>query len=329
MKKGLKVVQLLLKIVFIVLLIKLTTFGWRTTKSFNVKPSAPEELTAQNMKDMVEYLAGKIGNRNYAEYAGLNRAAEYIRQQFEQLGYSVTMMPYPLGDQVYNNIVAQDASGKEFPETIIIGAHYDSCFNPGADDNASGVAGLIELARLLKNSGLKAHLKFIAFVNEEPPFFLTENMGSRVYAKAAKQKGEKIKAAIILEMLGYYSQKKFSQRYLPLVGPFYPNRADFIALVGNFPSGGIVKKLAAYFKASSEFPVEYLIAPDFIPGIYWSDHWSFWKEGYPALMVTDTAYLRNPHYHRQTDLGPTLDYARTAAMLHGLKEAIIQFANKN
>ncbi|MCH8903224.1 MAG: M28 family peptidase [Bacteroidetes bacterium] len=221
---------------------------------------------------------------------------------------------------------------------IVIGAHYDHLgygshnslyrgdpqIHNGADDNASGVAGLIELARLLKDTPFRHRLKFAAFVNEEPPFFQTDQMGSFVYIQKTKLLGENIKTAIILEMLGYYSEKPFSQKYPLLLGPFYPNKANFIAIVGNFPSKGIVKSLTKGFRQSSKFPVVRLVSPEFIPGVNFSDHWSFWQVGIPAVMVTDTAYLRSQYYHQKTDLLDTLDYQKMAKVVFGLKEAIIK-----
>jgi Zn-dependent M28 family amino/carboxypeptidase len=237
-------------------------------------------------------------------------------------------MNYTLGGRVFRNIIV-DKPGQSSPEeTIIMGAHYDTCFNPGADDNASGVAGVLELARLLKGEVLKRNVKFIAFTNEEPPFFLTDAMGSRVYAQAAKRDNEKIKAAVILEMIGYYSEGRNSQRYLTLLGPFYPHRGNFLAVIGNFPSRHLVAKMGKYFKQASSFPVESLIAPSCLSGVYFSDHWSFWKEGYPAVMITDTAFLRNPHYHHDSDLPETLDYEKMSLAVHGLKEAIVRMANE-
>ncbi len=321
--------QFLIKLLVILLFIKCTTFGWRFSGPWTAKLSVQEQLTAQNLKEIVTYFTETIGERHYALYANLDKTAHYITQRFQQLGYDVEPMAYTIGNRIYRNIIAQTSQGNASRPIVLIGAHYDSCFNPGADDNASGIAGLLELARLLKNSDLRSNVRFVGFVNEEPPFFLTESMGSRVYAKAARQKGERIKTAIILEMLGYYSDGLFSQRYLPLLGPFYPNRANFIALVGNFPSSSLVQRFHNYFRTHSYFPMAHLIAPSSLPGVYFSDHWSFWKQGYPAFMVTDTAYLRNPHYHRPSDLSHTLDYARMAVMIHGLKEAIIELANEN
>ena len=233
-----------------------------------------------------------------------------------------------MSGRVFTNIVAHDSLAQNAGETVVIGAHYDSCFNPGADDNASGVAGLIELARLLKGTHLASNLKFVAFTNEEPPFFMTERMGSRVYVRDVRAREEKVRVAIILEMLGFYSERPFSQRYLPLLGPFYPNRANFIALVGNFRTHTVTEKLYKAFRTHSDFPVAMITSPGFIPGINFSDHWSFWKEGIPALMITDTAFLRNPHYHRSSDLPQTLDYEKMTKVLYGLKEAVTLYINE-
>jgi Zn-dependent M28 family amino/carboxypeptidase len=149
-------------------------------------------------------------------------------------------------------------------------------------------------------------------------------MGIRFYAKKAREENEKIRAVIILEMIGYYSEKKNSQKHLPLLGPFYPNRADFITIVGNLPSRELVVDLLASFKKSSSFPIVSIVAPDFIPGLNFSDHASFWEQGFPAVMITDTAYMRNPHYHKSTDLTETLNYEKMSLVIHGLRGAILQ-----
>ena len=320
--------QFIFKLILIFSIMGLTMRGWRPSKPYTVTLSQEEKITAKNIEAIVTHIAGSFGARNYVYYEQLNKTADFIIQTFQDLGYTVKVMLYEMEGRRFRNIIAEDSPRAFSEEVVIIGAHYDSCFNPGADDNASGVAGILELARLLKGERLTSKVKFIAFVNEEPPFFMTERMGSRVYARQARTKGEKIRAAIILEMLGFYSDKPFSQRYLPLLGLFYPHRADFIALVGNFRTHAAVKAVHRYFKQHSDFPVEKITAPDFIPGINFSDHWSFWKEGYPAMMVTDTAFLRSPHYHRETDLPGTLDYSRMAKMLYGLKQSIVEYANE-
>ena len=325
--------NLLIKAAIILVIIFLTAFGWRPTSKYKVILSGEELASSRRMRWIVTFLSEDIGVRNYIHYQNLQEAADFIQKSFEEIGYSVELMPYEINGEVFKNIIAEKPGNNTESGILLIGAHYDSCFNPGADDNASGIAGLIELARLLKDVPLTHTLRFAAFVNEEPPFFLTSQMGSAVYVEHVKSKGEPLSAAVILEMLGFYSEKLFSQRYLPLLGPFYPNRANFITIVGNFPSRKIVKGLYKGFKASSSFPVERIVAPSYIPGIYFSDHWSFWKAGYPAVMITDTAYLRNPHYHRQTDLPDTIDYPRLAKVIFGLKGAIMrldqQLSNTN
>jgi len=205
---------------------------------------------------------------------------------------------------------------------VIVGAHYDSCFNPGADDNASGVAALLELARLVRGEPLGRTVKFIAFTNEEPPIFQTEQMGSHVYARAARARGEDIRAVLVLEMLGYYDDRRGSQQYPPLFGLFYPSQANFISVVSDFGSRRLCRQVSQAFKRASAFPIESVSTFRSIPGVTWSDHWSFWQEGYPAVMVTDTAFLRNPHYHQMSDTWETLDYERMATVVLGLAGAL-------
>ncbi|MGE3979898.1 MAG: M20/M25/M40 family metallo-hydrolase [Candidatus Omnitrophota bacterium] len=303
--------------------IYLTTFGWRPSDRKQIKMTRDEEAVSIRLRNFVNILAEEIGVRNHANYDNLEDASSFIYQSFAELGYPVQVMSYKIDGKVYKNLIAVK-QGVTYPgEIIIIGAHYDSCYNPGADDNASGVAGLLELARQFKNSRLNHTVKFIAFVNEEPPFFHTVNMGSYVYTRQAKAKEERIKGSVILEMIGYYSQDLFSQRYLPFLGPFYPNQANFISIVGNLRSRHIANFLYRGFRQKSDFPIEKVISPEFVPGIYYSDHWSFWKMGYPAVMVTDTAFLRNRHYHRQSDKAETLNFDNMTKVVYGLKEAIL------
>jgi Zn-dependent M28 family amino/carboxypeptidase len=318
-----EILNMIIKVAIVLGLIFLTTIGWRPSSKFKMTLSKGERTSSENMRKTVMYLSDELGVRNYVHYDHLEKSALYITNAFEALGYSVQAVEYQVDGQVFKNIIAEKPVGDPEGGILLIGAHYDSCFNPGADDNASGVAGLIELARLLKDIPFKHRLRFAAFVNEEPPFFLTEQMGSRVYLRHALSQREKIKAAVILEMIGYYSEKPFSQKYPFLLGPFYPNAANFILVAGNFPSKGVVRRLTKGFRHSETFPIESIVAPAFVPGITFSDHSSFWQAGIPAVMVTDTAYLRNRHYHAETDLADTLNYAKMAKVVSGLKEAII------
>lgn len=316
--------------------IKISDSGWRPSKkSFTGRGRNPE--LAKMLKSHVYRLAHVIGDRSVYKPDKLNEAADYITEQFSSYGYDVEFQTYALMAQTVKNIIAckkakvpavslqsKDAGGGKPDEVVIVGAHYDTCFNPGADDNASAVAGLLELARLMSDKETDYTIKFIAFVNEEPPFFKTENMGSCVYAKDAKKRGEKIKAVIILEMIGYYSDEPKSQKYPPLFGLFYPDKANFIAVVGNFSSKWLVKKTVTAFEKRTEFPIESITTFSFVPGVDFSDHWSFWKEGYPAVMITDTAFYRYSHYHTYLDTYEKLDYESMAEVVKGLESVLIE-----
>lgn len=310
--------------IIVYLIILSTTYGWSSEDMVG-----PSFELRNNLKSTVYDLSKNIGVRNYANYENLDRAASYIVNKFNSLGYAIEIMEYEVAGQVFKNIIAQKTGSSDPDEIYIVGAHYDSCFNPGADDNASGIAGLLELARLLREEQLNKTIRFVAFVNEEPPFFMTDNMGSRVYTRELKGKKANIKAAVILEMIGYYSEEKNSQRYPPLIGPFFPNKGDYIAVVGNIHSRKLLKKVVKNFKSYSDFPMESIVVPGFISGFNFSDHWSFWREDYAAVMITDTAFHRNKNYHKSTDLPDTLDYSRMSEVVLGLKGSIIKLVNEN
>jgi len=216
------------------------------------------------------------------------------------------------------------------PQTsfIVVGAHYDTVpGSPGADDNASGVAALIELAGLLANGGLP--IRFVAFANEEPPYFLGSDMGSWSWARRARERGESVRAMLSLEMLGYYSDAPGSQRYPPPLALFYPERGDFIAFVGDLGARKLVRKVISSFRAHAEFPSEGIAAPSLIPGVSWSDHWSFRDHGFPAIMVTDTAFYRYAHYHLPSDTAEKLEYERLARVTLGLAGVLRELATEN
>lgn len=205
---------------------------------------------------------------------------------------------------------------------ILVGAHYDTVpGSPGADDNASGVAVLLELARLVP-----AGVRFVAFANEEAPYFLGPEMGSFVYAR---ERAAKLRAMFSLEMLGYYSDAPGSQAYPAPLGMFYPDRGDFVAFVGDLGARALLRQAIGIFREKASFPSEGLAAPSFIPGVAWSDHWSFRKHGFPAIMITDTAFYRYPHYHRASDTPDKLDYERMARVTLGLAEVLKELAHES
>lgn len=278
---------------------------------------------ADHLRAHVTHLAVKIGQRNVFQPQALHATAEFIRREWAAQGYQVNSQFYETKGVKSENLEVI-RKGKTLPEEIIlIGAHYDTVSGtPGADDNASGVAALLELTRLFTTTEATHTLRFVAFVNEEPPFFFWGRMGSGVYAEAAKARGDNIRLMISLEMLGSYSDKPGSQRYPPLFSLFYPDRANFIAMVSNRASRKELHQLVAAFKAHSDFPVESLATFEIIPGVAWSDHLSFWREGYPALMVTDTAFYRSDTYHNAKDTPEKLNYPAMAQVVEGLFRAL-------
>ena len=289
--------------------------------------SADEEAIRPRIEAHVRELAGRIGERNYRRPAALDSAATYIATTFRALGYEVAEQPFTAGGQPFRNLEVTIRGRIRPEEIVVVGGHYDSVVGtPGADDNASGVAAVLELARLLRDAAPERTVRLVAFVNEEPPFFLSEDMGSRVYARAAKQRGDRVVAMISLETIGYYTTEPRSQRYPPPIGLAYPDRGDFIGFVGNVSSRSLVRQAVAAFRQAVRIPSEGVAAPGAIPGVYWSDHWSFWREGYPAIMVTDTAPFRNPFYHSAADTPERLDYARMARVVHGLAAVVRQIA---
>jgi Zn-dependent M28 family amino/carboxypeptidase len=315
--KPIRKVRIAVIILAIVLFVVLSLFGWRLKSKMDMTASSINPDLAINLKKHVQMLSDEIGDRNIDKYANLLKAQEYIRGFLSKLPLDVELQKYAVTKIDVNNIIATKKGSSESDEILIVGAHYDSCYTPGADDNASGVAGLLEIAKTLSNEPTQRTIKFIAFVNEEPPFFKTEEMGSMIYARDAKKRGEKIRLAVILEMLGYYNDKPFSQKYPPFLGPFYPNKGNFIAVVGNFSSRHFVKSFINDFRALTSFPIVSLSIAGIIPGADLSDHWAFWKTGYPAIMVTDTAFFRNWNYHRHTDKYDTLDYEKMAHVVAG------------
>lgn len=311
--------RLLIRGSIILVLLFFTTYGWARTKDVKEFSLQEKQQIQQNLKATVIHLSETIGIRNYQYFENLNTTADYIISTFKRLGYHVEVMEYWVGQQVFRNITAREKKEPDNAGVILVGAHYDSCFNPGADDNASGIAAVLELARLMKDYHGTKSIRFVAFANEEPPFFMTENMGSFVYAKKMKAQGVDIDTVIIFDMLGYYRDEKHSQRYPPLIGLFYPNKGNFLAVVGNFPSGKVVKQIVKSYENAASIPVRSIVAPGFIPGLSFSDHWAFWKHGYRAVMLTDTAYLRNKNYHKQSDLPNTLRYEKIMEVVIGVK----------
>lgn len=284
-------------------------------------------LSAQLRQD-VQKLAGEIGQRNTACYQALTEAADFIEAALSESGYQVFRHEYQTDGRLCRNLIAETRGAKVPEEIIVVGAHYDSVFgSPGANDNASGVAALLALARRFAGATNARTIRFAAFVNEEPPHFLRRTMGSLVYAQLCRSRGDKIVAMLSLETIGCYLDEKGSQKYPWPFGLFYPTTGNFIGFVGNLSSRKLVAEVTGTFRRQTAFPSEGAALPGLVPGAGWSDHWSFWKCGYPAIMVTDTAPYRYPHYHELTDTPEQIDYERTARVVAGIERVLAHLAN--
>ncbi len=287
------------------------------------------KTTEEYIQNHVYRLAAEIGERNVFRPEALYAAEEYIKQTWQEQGYKVLPQEYTLQGVRSANLEISKTGTHMADEIILIGAHYDSVSgSPGANDNGSGVAALLEISRQLESIELQRTVRFVAFVNEEPPFFFTRQQGSRIYVKAARQRGDNIRLMLSLETMGYFSDEPHSQRYPPLFNFFYPDTANFIAFVANFRSRKAMRRMVQAFRSISDFPLEHVATFSFIPGIGWSDHLSFWMHGYRALMVTDTAFYRYPYYHTFQDTAEKLDYARLAKLTNALAMAISVLANQ-
>jgi Zn-dependent M28 family amino/carboxypeptidase len=253
-------------------------------------------------------------------YAALVRAANYIAGEFRLSGYEPVFHSYQVSRLPVSNIEATLPGISKAAEIVVLGAHYDTVNGcPGANDNATGVAALLELARRFAMRPHRRTIRFVAFVNEEPPFFRTATMGSVVYANAARARGDRIVGMLALETMGYYSDAGGSQRYPAPVAPFYPDVGNFIGLVSNVGSGRLLLKARRAFSRRTSFPVQAAAVPGGIPGVGWSDHWSFWQAGYPAIMVTDTAPFRYPWYHTAEDTPDKISTEALADVVDGLE----------
>jgi Zn-dependent M28 family amino/carboxypeptidase len=293
------------------------------TPAVNRAMDSSSPTLADRLRGHVSHLAVEIGQRNVFRPDALHAAADYVRREWAAQNYPVNSQYYQAMGVKSENLEVRRIGKTKPEEIILVGAHYDTVQgSPGADDNASGVAALLELTRLFATAETERTLRFVAFVNEEPPFFFWGRMGSGVYAEAAKARGENIRLMISLEMLGSYSEQPGSQSYPPLFRHFYPDRANFIAMVSNRASRKELRQLVTAFKSRSDFPVESLATFEIIPGVAWSDHLSFWREGYPAIMITDTAFYRNAAYHSADDTPEKLNYPAMARVVEGLFHAL-------
>ncbi|HVL54948.1 MAG TPA: M28 family peptidase [Burkholderiaceae bacterium] len=283
-------------------------------------------VPARELEAHVRTLSQTIGARDWRNVDNLDRAAEYIRAQLERAGASVTEQRYEVQGRTYRNVIG--SIGPKTRERIVIGAHYDTHGPlPGADDNASGVAGLLALAPLLMAAEPAIGIDLVAFTLEEMPFFGTPYMGSAVHAAQLRRQQVPLRAMLALEMIGCFDDTPNSQRYpLRLLHALYPSAGNFIAIVGKLGQGGLVRRVKSAMRNAIDLPVRSINAPRALQGVDFSDHASYWDQGYPAVMITDTAFYRNPNYHTAGDTADTLDYRRMSMVVSGVFAAVMALA---
>ncbi len=305
--------------------------GQMTGKSYSgrfLPLSVEENKISTSLRHHIFMLAEEIGERNIWLPQKLTAAAKFIEKTWQAQNFVVQHQEYDARGVKSTNLIIEIPGNSRAGEIVIIGAHYDSVSgSPGANDNGSGVAALLEISRLLRGTENARTIRLVAFTNEEPPFFLGRDMGSRVYASRARQQQENIVGMLSLETMGYYSEAPDSQEYPFPFSFFYPDTANFIGFVGNIGSRRLVRSCLAAFRRTTLFPSEGTAAPGWITGIGWSDHWSFWREGYKAIMITDTAFFRYKHYHTLQDTPEKIDYDRLARVTKGLAEVVTDLAN--
>jgi len=318
---------MLLRIMLMVLSLLLITWAWVTQPLLfsgerqNVTAVEPARLEAH-----VRMLSEQLIPRDGAHPENLDRVASYVRQEFARATGRVSEQVYDAQGNPYRNVLAQ--FGPETTERIVVGAHYDAAGEyPAADDNASGVAGLIELAYLLSKAAPSMCVELVAFTLEEAPYFVTSRMGSLVHAESLKTAGIPVRMMFSLEMIGYFSDQPQSQTFpFSLLAAFYPSQGNFIAVVGKLDQGLAVRRVKQAMQSASSLPVYSINAPRWVTGIDFSDHQSYWQAGYNAVMITDTAFYRNHNYHTGRDTADTLDYRRMAMVVQGVYAAVLALA---
>lgn len=298
-------------------------------KSFRGEPpplSADELALRDELKAHVQTLAGEIGERNVQRYDQLVASADFIERTFTGAGLRVRREGYDVQGKRCDNIEAEIPG--ETADIFVIGAHYDSVFgSDGANDNGSGVAALLALAKRFAGKTNARTLRFVAFPNEEPFHFQTQLMGSWVYANRCKERGDRISGMISLETIGYFSNAPNTQNFpVPGLGAIYPTTGNFIAFVGNLSSRALVRQVVGSFRGLATVPSEGTALPSSVPGVGWSDHWAFWQHGYPAIMVTDTAPFRYPWYHARHDSPDKLEYESMTRVVSAMEKVIAGLA---
>lgn len=318
--------MLLIILTFLILLIAF--WFWVTQPLLSrAHPNSERTVDPSRLEAHVRKLSIELGPRDEGHIENLDRVAAYIKDEFNQTTAQVSEQVYRVQGKTYRNVLAD--FGPESAERIIVGAHYDTAGPlPGADDNASGVAGLIELARLLGRQQPPLRVQLVAFSLEEPPYFRTTGMGSSVHATSLRNQNVQVRVMISLEMIGYFSDAPNSQSFpIGVLSAFYPSKGNFISVVGRLSDGLLVRKAKSAMRSATPLPVYSINAPQFVPGVDFSDQLNYWHAGYSAMMITDTAFYRNRNYHTPDDTAEKLDYKRMAMVVEGIYAVVMELAH--
>lgn len=322
-----RIIKFMLLVVLIILVLLIGVWFWMTQPLLSrATPNSERTVDPSRLEAHVRKLSIELGPRDARHIENLDKVAAYIKNEFSQTGAFVSEQVYRVQGRSYRNVIAH--FGPETEERIIVGAHYDAAGPfPGADDNASGVAGLIELARLLNQQQPPLRVELVAFSLEEPPYYRTTGMGSLVHAKSLREQNVRVRVMFSLEMIGYFSDAPNSQLFpVGLLSSFYPSKGNFISVVGRLSEGLLVRRTKAVMRKATPLPVYSMNAPRFIPGVDFSDQRNYWYLGYDAVMITDTAFYRNRNYHTAEDTAEKLDYKRMAMVVEGVYAAVMDLA---
>ncbi len=327
-----RIARILILLSCVIVAIWLALFWYLRAPVFTTAdlPELVHSVDAQVLEKHVRFLSELNPPRSFDHPESTAAAEKYIVSEFESMGYKIELQEVPLPNYSYNNIIVRYGEASSEKPLVVIGAHYDVCSHlPGADDNASGVAGLLELARMfqLLKPELSFPVEFVAYALEEPPYFASDDMGSAIHAAHLKESNKNVRLMISIEMIGYYPETAFSQYFpIPVLYALYPNRGDFIAAVARPEERKEIQRLKQAFAAYSETEIYSINAPAFIPGIDFSDHRNYWKYNWPAIMITDTAFFRNLEYHTKGDIADRLNYLKMKEVVEGIYASAIVFA---
>lgn len=320
-----KILKLVFRISLVTVALVFLTIFFLAQPTWSSNENFPFDVKAADLKRHVKKLSEEFVPRDSNHSKNLDRVASYIAYEFRAIGLKPSFQPFDINKGKYQNVIVELGPNSE--ERIVVGAHYDAYGElPGADDNASGIAGLIEMARILSREKLSTKIELVAYTLEEPPYFRTGYMGSAIHASKLLEERKKVRAMLSLEMIGYFSDESGSQKFPnPLLKLFYPSRGNFIAVIGDLGNFSLARRVKSAMK-SKELPVYSLNAPTALSGIDFSDHLNYLTH-FPAVMITDTAFLRNHAYHTEKDTADRLDYDRMAKVVKATANAVLVLSN--